>query len=705
MDNRQTCILVLGMHRSGTSAITGVLELLGVDLGDDLMSADEGNLKGYFENKTFFELNRKLLSEIGSSWNDTFYHTSKLESVKDKDIAIIKQLIRSEFAISDIFSIKDPRLVFLFPVYARALEELNINIKILIPYRNPLEVAGSLKKRNGFSSERGMLLWAYHVVLAEKYTRNYKRIFFSFDKLLNNPSTVIHDISDKLDLNMNEIYKLKKDSISTFLEPNLKHHNITESSKVEKTPLIIKKILYHEDDYNSKNIEKIFDTLYDELFDYQKIFYNEDIMNKLQFLQTSNNTLTKDLKEIKKQRLDLSLKLEKKEKEIDNLKLIYGSKINNLQDKLRRLYNSNSWRVTKPLRLIVNSFKEKKINICLLVPGGKEKGESSTYIRLINPLTTSRMKKKVTINVFTKEFDYKNIRDYDVCIVQRYAVENHQKAIDIIDLLKSQSIPLIVDVDDAFGDTKRHIHSEYIQNISTILNLFMDNANMIWFSTKELSEFYKKESSILQYIIPNALDPKQWDREVKEKKKNKKIKFLYMGTSTHDDDFYGLLYPALTKLNKKYPNKFTVDIIGAIKKEPYDKWITIVNVPAKVAKSFLNYKEFLCWFKGFKEYDIGLSPLVDDDFNRCKTDIKFLDYLAINTLPVLSNVTAYNDPSIDRFALKVDNDKWFESLEELLLNPAIINEKKIGVEEYLWKERSLDKVSDQIYRNLRHVVK
>ena len=54
---KQTCILILGMHRSGTSALTGVLSLLDVYLGSELMPASEDNKKGYFENKNLYRIN------------------------------------------------------------------------------------------------------------------------------------------------------------------------------------------------------------------------------------------------------------------------------------------------------------------------------------------------------------------------------------------------------------------------------------------------------------------------------------------------------------------------------------------------------------------------------------------------------------------------------------------------------------------------
>ena len=63
-------IVVLGMHRSGTSAITRGLQELGADLGPDLMPAAEGdNDKGFWEDMGAYRINERILSKLGSSWD------------------------------------------------------------------------------------------------------------------------------------------------------------------------------------------------------------------------------------------------------------------------------------------------------------------------------------------------------------------------------------------------------------------------------------------------------------------------------------------------------------------------------------------------------------------------------------------------------------------------------------------------------------
>ncbi len=297
---KQTCILILGMHRSGTSALTGTLELLDIDLGNDLMTADEGNEKGYFENNSFYRVNEDLLSQINSSWEDVFFNEDKLNHIEDTDE--LKKVLIKEFKEKNIFAIKDPRLAFLFPVYAKALKELNIDIKIIIPYRNPVEVAASLTKRNDFSPEKGMLLWAYHILLAEKFSRDFQRVFIDFNDLIFNTESTMQQMTESLYIDFNSRYTKKKKEINEFLDPGIKHHNVSIDEILNQTPQIVKEILTQRENFNKNEILNTFNQLRDKLFNYQKLFYNKDIADtftELDNVKQAFSQLTKDTEPLK----------------------------------------------------------------------------------------------------------------------------------------------------------------------------------------------------------------------------------------------------------------------------------------------------------------------------------------------------------------------------------------------------------------------
>ena len=190
----KTAYFVLGMHRSGTSALSGVLKLMGLEFGSNLMQASEENPKGYFENNLIYLLNEKILKETDSSWDDYHFNITNIPTKQiSKYIKEAKKLIKEEFRYSESFVIKDPRICLLFPIWEQACIELNIKIKVIIPYRNPMEVTKSLNKRNNFSVEKGLILWSKHFLSAEYWCSEYDRIFISFNELLDDTDKTLNN--------------------------------------------------------------------------------------------------------------------------------------------------------------------------------------------------------------------------------------------------------------------------------------------------------------------------------------------------------------------------------------------------------------------------------------------------------------------------------------------------------------------------------
>lgn len=276
---KQTCILILGMHRSGTSALSGALNILDVYLGSDLMQPLEQNPKGFYENALLYLVNEKLLERMGSSWDDAFFTEAKLNAIKECDE--LERVLRQEFQYSQLFAIKDPRLAFLFPFYAQVLTKMGVEIKVVIPFRNPLEVADSLSTRNHFSQEKGLLLWAYHFLLAEKVSRGYQRVFTQFDQLIASPREVLELIDQRLGLNIAAGFESKEKQLQEFLTPDLKHHNISMGNVSENLPDVVRSIIRQAPDLNDADLTESLDSLRRQLFANQALFYNADVLRAL----------------------------------------------------------------------------------------------------------------------------------------------------------------------------------------------------------------------------------------------------------------------------------------------------------------------------------------------------------------------------------------------------------------------------------------
>src|SRR5690606_18875654 len=152
-------LLVLGMHRSGTSALARVLGLCGADLGSRVASAGAGNETGHWEDSFAVELHDRLLSQFGATWDSPFaLPRGWLDSAQGAEaVAGIAGYLRGNRALHPLWASKDPRLCLFAPAWTRAADEAGMPLAAVMVLRDPAEVAGSLAARDGIARGRGLL--------------------------------------------------------------------------------------------------------------------------------------------------------------------------------------------------------------------------------------------------------------------------------------------------------------------------------------------------------------------------------------------------------------------------------------------------------------------------------------------------------------------------------------------------------------------
>jgi len=210
-------IAVVGMHRSGTSAVAGVLHRLGVFMGDDLLPPSETNPKGYFEDRRFVELHTKIL---GGDWkfpSQEFMHNWYM--YKDEYLSLV-----NEFSKHELWGVKDPRLCYCLPVLRSCTQN---DLKVIAMWRDPWEAAESLHARGGhewdeavqlsLSYMTAMLLnvedWNVTVRLAPRPPGKVIR----FDWLVGYPQDAVKYIADFIGVDY-------KQEAADFLDRRLVHH-------------------------------------------------------------------------------------------------------------------------------------------------------------------------------------------------------------------------------------------------------------------------------------------------------------------------------------------------------------------------------------------------------------------------------------------------------------------------------------------------
>ena len=201
MADRQA-ILVLGMHRSGTSAITRVLNILGAALPTRLLPETVANPVGHFESLDIVTLHDQLLHSAGTKWSDwsripqSWYNTPDYEFYVEE----LMRAVRENYGETDLFVVKDPRMARFVPVWLEVLSRLDVAPVAIVPYRNPIEVAQSLRTRDHFTISQGLLLWLRHCLDAEAETRRIPRCFIGYEYLVNNTEMALGNMIGSLQI-------------------------------------------------------------------------------------------------------------------------------------------------------------------------------------------------------------------------------------------------------------------------------------------------------------------------------------------------------------------------------------------------------------------------------------------------------------------------------------------------------------------------
>lgn len=178
-------IAILGMHRSGTSAVSGLLNTLGVYLGsgDLLGGAGSDNPKGFFEFNPFLEINETLLQRVNSSWNNL--PSPMPDWAGDPAFADLREeaarRARQYFTDVPLWAFKDPRTCVTLPFWRAAVPAISDALLVL---RHPLEVADSLASRNAMPREQSMALWFTHVVASIRGSAGLRRHILFYEDLL-----------------------------------------------------------------------------------------------------------------------------------------------------------------------------------------------------------------------------------------------------------------------------------------------------------------------------------------------------------------------------------------------------------------------------------------------------------------------------------------------------------------------------------------
>jgi hypothetical protein len=233
LSQQKNVYVVLGMSRSGTSAIARALKVLNIDLGDKLLPGDARNPKGFYEDaEVLYKINRGVSGITGDLWANL--HTLDAQAVSNNsqlaDYKIYaQQLLGQRFATTNHWGFKDPRTVNLLPFWQSVFAVNKIEDNYIVAVRHPLAAAHSNQKFAHIDIETGLLIWLITNIAAIERTHGKKRIVISYELMLREPRVQLERIHQTLSLPgvLNDaecdIYA------NEFLDATLSHHEFTDN--------------------------------------------------------------------------------------------------------------------------------------------------------------------------------------------------------------------------------------------------------------------------------------------------------------------------------------------------------------------------------------------------------------------------------------------------------------------------------------------
>ena len=222
------------MHRSGTSALTRVLNLAGSFLPEKLLPAIPGeNDRGFWEPAALVAADKRAMTAAGVPWDsprriDPEWFNSEAAENAVIDLA---RVFEDEFSGQGLFVIKDPRLCRIVPLVLAALSRCRIEPAFVLILRHPSAVAASLMVRNAMPRGHARALWLRYMLDAERWTRSAPRLVISLDELMSDWKAALVRMSEKLGVELARGPKVEQ-AVAEFLEPALIHH-----SKQDDEPL------------------------------------------------------------------------------------------------------------------------------------------------------------------------------------------------------------------------------------------------------------------------------------------------------------------------------------------------------------------------------------------------------------------------------------------------------------------------------------
>lgn len=231
MTSTRQAVLILGMHRSGTSALAGISCLLGAGAPAGMMEAAFDNPTGFWESLPITALNEAIFRSAGCGWyNSLTFNSTAIDAGSRDDLAAhCASVLTAEYGNAPSFVMKDPRFSVLLDLWLPVFAAMNVRVAPVLALRHPTEVTSSLRRRDNMPIEVAAPMWLHYSLQAERLTRGRPRALLSYDRLLRDWRGALARIAAETGLMWPVPLDSASVSIDDFLRPQMRHHHAAPS--------------------------------------------------------------------------------------------------------------------------------------------------------------------------------------------------------------------------------------------------------------------------------------------------------------------------------------------------------------------------------------------------------------------------------------------------------------------------------------------
>jgi GT2 family glycosyltransferase/glycosyltransferase involved in cell wall biosynthesis len=224
-------IFVLGMHRSGTSVVTRLINLMGGHFGPESAGtgANAENPKGSWERRDVRDENEAVLWSSGADWwKVADFSLERVPVDAQKRFSRNVPKIIRHLDTHRPWVVKEPRFCLLFPMWRRHV----VTPVCVLVHRPPIQVAHSLQQRSGFPLAFGLALWERYLLDGLTASSGLPRIIVSYQRIMDEPVDEMNRLFQKLtDIGVGGLRRLSETEIMSFVSTDHFHHRQQEDKK------------------------------------------------------------------------------------------------------------------------------------------------------------------------------------------------------------------------------------------------------------------------------------------------------------------------------------------------------------------------------------------------------------------------------------------------------------------------------------------